>query len=216
MFFKKKCRQTAVVVHIYHWDVWQEIAKYLKQQRGEYTLYISLDIAISEEKIQQIKIAFPKAQMRLVPNKGMDILPFLSFIPELIKRGYQQVLKLHTKKGTTEFGDIWRKSVLDSLLSDCDSIAHAEAAFKANPDLKLLGPAAFFLSGKKLMLDNQPTLEWLCEAISETSIPREDWGFFAGSMFWSRPQTWKALAKWAKENKDLFCDTYAQDGLIVH
>ncbi|WP_217521781.1 glycoside hydrolase family 99-like domain-containing protein [Vibrio metschnikovii] len=216
MFFKRKRRKTAIVVHIYHWDVWQEIATRLKQQTGEYALYLTLDIASSKEKLQQLKKAFPAARIRLLPNKGMDILPFLSLIPELINSGYQQVLKLHTKKGTTEFGDIWRQNLLDALLSDSHSITNAESAFKSNLTLKLLGPAAFFLSGKKLMLENQAMLDLLCNSLLDKSLPDEDWGFFAGSMFWSRPQIWQQLAHWVNKHQDLFCETYHQDGLLVH
>ncbi|WP_350006874.1 glycosyltransferase [Vibrio metschnikovii] len=216
MLFKRKRRKTAIVVHIYHWDAWQEIATRLKQQTGEYALYLTLDIASSKDKLQQLKKAFPAAKIRLLPNKGMDILPFLSLIPELINSGYQQVLKLHTKKGITEFGDIWRQNLLDALLSDSHSITNAESAFKSNLTLKLLGPAAFFLSGKKLMLENQAMLELLCNSLLDNSLPDEDWGFFAGSMFWSRPQIWQKLAYWVNKHQDLFCETYHQDGLLVH
>lgn len=207
---------TAVVVHVYHWDIWQGIATRLKGLQGRYTLYITLDTAAPAAKLAELQKSFPEAQVRPFANQGMDILPFLQVIPELAEKGYQQVLKLHTKKGQTDFGPVWGEALLEALIGHANYLTHMEAAFNQNPSLALAGPSAFYLSGKKLMLGNQATLDSLSQTLLQQPLPQDDWGFFAGSMFWTRPQAWQKLASWATANTAAFAGDYQQDGQWVH
>jgi hypothetical protein len=207
---------TAIVVHIYNWDVWQPIAARLQQLPGGYQLYLTLSPEIDAERREQLTQALPTAKIRPYPNQGMDILPFLRLIPELIKQGYQQVLKLHTKKGQADFGLPWGQALIDGLIGDAESLRLVEQAFSQHPSLTLAGPAAFYLSGQKLMLGNQLALESLSQTLLQQPLPQADWGFFAGSMFWTRPQHWQTLADWAGANPSAFDGDYQQDGLLVH
>lgn len=208
--------RTAIVVHVYHWDIWGGIAEKLSRLEGHYRLYITLDELTSADRISQIQRSFPHARIRLSPNKGMDILPFLQLIPELVEKEFQQVLKLHTKKGQTDFGQLWGEALVESFIGKPESVTEVESAFTNNLSLNLVGPAAFYLSGQKLMLKNQSFLIKLSQEIFGQILPDVDWGFFAGSMFWSRPQSWQSLALWAKKNQSFFNALYQEDGQSVH
>lgn len=208
--------RTAIVVHIYHWDIWEGIAEKLSRLEDRYKLYITLDELTNFDRVSQIQRSFPQARIRTFPNEGMDILPFLQLIPELIEKKIQQVLKLHTKKGKTDFGQLWGEALVESLIGKPESVAEVEAGFINNLSLDLAGPAAFYLSGQKLMLKNQSFLMKLSQEIFSETPPEIDWGFFAGSMFWSRPQNWQPLAFWAQKNQHLFNASYQDDGQLVH
>lgn len=207
---------TAVLVHVYYWDVWQRIATHLKRLQGRYTLYITLDIDTPAAKLTELKKSFPDAQIRPFANKGMDILPFLHVIPELVEKGYQQVLKLHTKKGQTDFGPVWGEALIEALIGHANYLTQMEAAFNQQPSMALAGPSAFYLSGQKLMLGNQAALDSLSQTLLQQPLPHDDWGFFAGSMFWTRPQAWQKLASWAIANTATLSGDYQQDGQWVH
>lgn len=212
---------TAIVVHIYHLDVWAGIAQRLEALQGQWDLHLTLSEDTAKQLGAELKARFPKAQVHVFANQGMDILPFLRLVPQLVEQGYQQLLKLHTKKGISGFGQQWGECLLDALIGHPKAVAQAEAAFAKEPELALIGPAAFYLSGNKLMLDNQHQLLNLAQAIAQPAqaiqeLPSDDWGFFAGSMFWTQPSHWLTLAQWAVNNTPAFAADYALDGQLPH
>lgn len=208
--------QTAIVVHVYHLDVWPELANKLEVLKGEWDFYLTLSEETAKQLSADLQDRFPQAKLYVFPNLGMDILPFFQLVPKLIDQGYQQVLKLHTKKGSTDFGQHWGELLLDALIGHPDAVRHAELVFEQKTDLSLLGPAPFFLSGKKLMLGNQQRLQQLAKALLDQPLPEKNWGFFAGSMFWTRPQRWENLANWVIQNSQAFVHDYKQDGQLSH
>lgn len=217
----RKTAKTAVVVHLYHQDVWAFIAKRLEALQGDWDLHLTLSEDTVSQLEAELRARFPQAQLHIYPNQGMDMLPFLRLVPYLVEQGYQQLLKLHTKKGSTDFGPAWGEYLIDALIGHPQAITQAATAFTQEPQLALLGPAAFYLSDKKLMLNNQSQLLELIQdlatpAASQVQLPEQDWGFFAGSMFWTRPCIWLKLAQWAETQASNFDADYAQDGQLPH
>lgn len=178
--------RVAIVIHVFYLDLWPEIKSYLSILPAEMDVHITCCSENYDQVSAAVKSDVPNAEFHLLPNEGMDVLPFLRLIPELKKRGYGLVCKLHTKRGCGPHGAIWRHHLLRNLVGDQRMIHGALKAFEGNPELALAGPADLYMSGEFLMYNNRPKLEAIHRQL-ETGRPfPEDWGFFAGSMFWAR------------------------------
>lgn len=157
----------------------------------------------------------PAATLVAFPNRGMDVIPFLSLVPRLKALGYKGVVKLHTKKGSDDSARIWAddlftRSIQPEFVTRCCDV------LKDQPSLDFVGFGDYFLSARRLMLGNGEALEKLVTELgSQVSLPA-DWGFFAGTMFAARLDALMPLSSWAENNAALIDTAYKQDGLLVH
>lgn len=210
----------AIAVHVYYPEIWPEIAQRLKALDQPFVLDITTPPDLANAVEEAVKQDFPAARIHPTPNQGMDILPFLSLVPLWQYEGILAVCKLHTKKGDDDGIAIqWRKHLLDMLVGHPDIPAQIARAFTENPQLSLVGPAALYLSGQRLMYNNQAALEQLNQTLHHSPLPQSDWGFFAGTMFWARPDALAPLAKHAGLATRTAPDNphqYAKDGQREH
>jgi lipopolysaccharide biosynthesis protein/GT2 family glycosyltransferase/CDP-glycerol glycerophosphotransferase (TagB/SpsB family) len=227
----------AIAVHIYYPELWDEISAYLSKINQPFDLFVTVTDEHQLEITSAIQAYFPNAIIKTVANQGMDILPFLSLIPELVeakyqavcklhtKKGsaelgamYQAVCKLHTKKGSAELGAIWRQALLHSLIGSDQTVELITSSFSGNHQVAMVGTGAFYLSAQKIrQTDNTIYLQQLYQQLNLTSLPN-DWGFFAGSMFWVKPEILMPLSLVVNEHSNWFTtpsDTQ-QDGKIEH
>lgn len=188
----------AFVVHVYYPELWPEIADRLLAMEHPVDLYVTTCAELEARVQGAVLTAFPAAKVCVFPNVGMDILPFLSLVNQLAESGYTAVCKLHTKKGDGVLAAQWRTAMLDTLIGTPKSVQLVAQAFAADSLLQLAGPAEYFQSAQKLMLDNEPAVSDLYVGLrgqsGRVTVPG-DWGFFAGTMFWSRPALLKPLAE---------------------
>ena len=106
LFFKEKfiSNKIAVILHVGNINVFKEIVK-------DYPKFFKFDLYIScnnQNDYNIIKNMFPKANINLFENKGMDIGPFLQMIK--LDLDYDFYIKLHTKSDKK-----WRKSLIDPI-----------------------------------------------------------------------------------------------------
>lgn len=212
--------KVAVVVHVYYPELWPEIAARLRALSHPFDLWITTTTDRQESVTAQVRADFAEARIHARPNAGMDVLPLLHLVPELVRHGYVAVCKLHTKQGDGELAEVWRGVMLDALVGD-DALFHQTAqAFASNPVLHLAGPASLYQSVRKLMLDNAPELERFWSLWTGLAWPQDgtfDWGFFAGTMFWVRPETLQPLATALLEHAGAWWEAgYQKDGQAVH
>jgi lipopolysaccharide biosynthesis protein len=146
-----------------------------------------------------VQAGFPSAEIHCFPNKGMDVLPFLRLLPVLKCRNYSLVCKLHTKRGVEPLGSVWRQHLISSLVGNRRSVQTVLKAFSENPDLMMAGPSNLYVSAKLVMYKNRSTLEQLNKILCPESRMPEDWGFFAGSMFWARIDSLLPIASAAEQ-----------------
>jgi GT2 family glycosyltransferase/glycosyltransferase involved in cell wall biosynthesis len=212
----------AIAVHVYYPELWPEIAQRLKAIQHPFVLDITTPPNQAAHVETVVKQDFPAARIHVTPNQGMDILPFLSLVPHWQKEGILAVCKLHTKRG--DGGPIathWRKHLLDTLVGHPDTPSQIAQAFTWHPQLSLVGPAIFYLSGQRLVYENKATLAQIQLALGQGPLPQEDWGFFAGTMFWARPAALAPLANLvassaASHSTAAFSGEYAKDGRDEH
>lgn len=212
----KSPQKLAIAVHVYYPELWWEIASRLKKITCAFDLYITTPPDQAIPVMSAIRSDFPRAQIQVKPDRGMDILPFLEQIPALIEEKYLAVCKLHTKKGHGDYGFLWRQVMLDSLIGDSTTFAACAAAFARHPELQLIGPASLYLSARQHMLGNAPILEALFQHLQNRPLPNRDWGFFSGTMFWIRPELLPRLACYSLQNIGKFETTYQKDGQLAH
>lgn len=205
--------KVAVVAHVFYEDLWPEISLRLHAVPGPFDLIVTVSPGSSLAK--RVLASWPMAEIREVPNSGRDIGPFLRVLPLLLQRGYDVVCKLHTKRGATE-PDTWRHMLLEGVLGNKAQVRQILGWFENDPDLATVGPNELYLHGERFIGPNAATLARLFRRIegSNASIPSE-WGFFAGSMFWIRPEVLRGLGT-LNLLPELEEDNNSYDGQVAH
>jgi GT2 family glycosyltransferase/glycosyltransferase involved in cell wall biosynthesis len=206
-----------IAVHVYYPEIWPEIALRLKALDHTFVLDITTPPEQAAGVEQTVKLDFPAARIHVTPNQGMDILPFLSLVPLWQKENVLAVCKLHTKKGDNgAVATQWRKHLIDTLIGHPGIPNQMVRAFTEHPHLSLVGSADLYLSGQRLIFENEPTLQQLNHELNQNRLPEVDWGFFAGTMFWVRPSTLHNLARLASRLDLGVRHNYSKDGQFEH
>jgi lipopolysaccharide biosynthesis protein len=184
--------KVAVVVHLFYADLWDEIAGWLKNIPTAFDLFVSVPQENAEELRAIVLRDHLQAQVIAVPNVGRDVGAFFAVLPQVLAGNYAVLCKLHTKKGSTH-PEAWRDLLLRGLLGNKMLVARILHAFAREPELALAGPREVYLFGPDQMTENRQKVERLTRALyPNRSIPG-DWGFFAGTMFWARPDLFRPL-----------------------
>ena len=185
--------KVGVVLHVYHEEVVSEIIEKLKLIDKKFELFITTPLGVNSYSIKELLASFPDARYFKIPNKGRDVFPFFKIFNEF--EHCNIVLKIHTKKGVTNYGDIWRGLSLDSLLHSSEYINEIISKLHHEPETVIAGPEIFYGSGRRLMYGNHDNILKICENINLEYKEVMDWGFFAGTMFWFKPEIYKVLAR---------------------
>lgn len=203
----------AVVVHAFYEEELRYLCSKLEEVllssiQGSDDVDIIITIPQSRAQLGDIVHHLPKTKVVLVDNLGMDILPFIQLIPSLLQ--YDWIMKLHTKKGEGELGHKWFMECVDAFVGDRYIFEQNVEILKSHPEWAMAGLLPFFLSSKRLQFSNDYQS---IGRLWQVSINRE-WGFFAGSFFWIKPQ---AVAEEFKLiNSRLFSASVKKDGGIEH
>lgn len=213
--FSKACY--AVVAHLYYFDLLDELFCCVDNIDMECDLIFTLPLWGSDKIEKKAKARYPKALILRYPNRGRDIGPFIDLIPHLIDRNYVAVLKIQTKKGYYEagklrvdMGDAWRELALSHLAGTPRVIEEVARCFERYSTLNMIGPAPLLVSLEKYPMTGHEVL--VDKLVGES---RSNLNFFAGTMFWVRPQCLKHLV----DHLDLSSfapETGENDGNIAH
>jgi lipopolysaccharide biosynthesis protein len=213
----------AVAAHVYYEDTWTDIAEALKRVAIPFDLLVTTNPG-RERFIERVRAEFPDADIEVVENRGRDLRPFLS----LLERGrldrYRYVCKIHSKKSITAgrrpyLGALWRRRLLFDLLA-APGIAKAIVdRFERDASIGMIGSRAFRIPSEVYpeelaWVGNRPITLALAEKMG---VPPEGFrlDFFAGTMFWVRPE---ALAPLRRLELAEACldEQGAVDGVIEH
>jgi GT2 family glycosyltransferase len=185
--------RVAVLVHAHYPHIWPDIADRLAQLQHPFDLVVTAPDTVCQQLGPSIQQRFPGAQL-LPVQADSDLAAFVAALPTLLAQPYLAICKLHTKQGHGEQGTVWRQAMLDALIGHPDSFDNVVQAFANEPRLTIAGPAELYLSAQRLMLDNRTELENIFQQHHAHGVPAHDWGFFAGSCLWVRPQAIAHLA----------------------
>lgn len=211
--------RTAVVIHLYYEDTWNDIKQTLSAIQEPFDLIVTTTAEKHATVNTSVKVQYPGAEIYVVENRGRDIRPFMAVLPLLLHRTYNAVLKLHSKKSLHRGdGDLWRKTLLAQLLPSV-GVQSMWDTLNQYPSLGLIAPAGNVLNVQRYMGSNQAWVAKLVDELGESAkwLSQSRPWFAAGSMFWLKPQAIQSLLECPSVRNDLFEDEKGQiDGTLAH
>lgn len=214
--------EVAVILHLFYFDLWRDIASYLARIPAPFALYVSIPSRFAPEVVRDIAIRFPQVEFRITDNRGRDIAPFLRWLSEIRDLGYTAVCKIHSKRSPhlaggqgwrPEDGESWRSQIYEELLGSQRLVERIIGAFSTNSRLGMVGPAGSLLNYLDVVGDNQESVR---ELMRRLAIPDENFTFFAGSMFWFRPEALKSVVDLQLRLSDFPPEKGQVDGTLAH
>lgn len=206
-----KKHDVAVILHIHYADVWPELKKHLKRlTKIGFDLYVTVT---QPDLVKQIKSDFSFAHIRIVENRGRDILPFIETLRAIHKHNYTAICKLHSKKSAYRTdGDKLRNELYDSLLGNPASIKKIIESFYADPLKGMLVPGKYLI---KHTDHNMTYDKEIVETLSQTMDIAFKYSYFpAGSMFWFRQSALSRILHLGNQHFDV--EEGLADGTNAH
>jgi glycosyltransferase involved in cell wall biosynthesis len=211
-----KNNSTAVVLHLFYTELFDEIRANLDFLGDKFDLYVS----VPEEKesfVETIRRYYPDAQILKVENRGRDLAPFLEFLKIILPLEYDNLLKIHTKETVHRPDGIsWRKDVFKKLLGSENQIEIIKSNFSSNSSIAMIGPKDHVLDSLYYNGSNHDKIQSLLyKAGFPQSVP-ESFHFVASTMFWAKPEVFKPLLKMRIETSSFESEPLPIDGGLPH
>lgn len=208
----------AVCLHLYFVELWPEIRDHLAALPEPHDLIVTVPNFAATAQLAQIAVDCPNVLFVPTPNRGRDVLPWLRLLCSGVFDGYQYVCKLHGKKSThADHGADWRRDTMAALLGTTANAAALVAALDASPAVGVLGPEATWVdaSADRARAKNRRQLDGLAARLGlGSSAPLEP--FFAGTMFWFRPNALQPLAGLNLQPIEFEPEMGQTDGTLAH
>lgn len=208
--------RAAVVVHAFYLDVFDEILRYAQRLHQRHVLFVTTPASNEVHVRRRLEQSGREFVLRIVDNRGRDILPFLTVLPEIRRLGFNYLIKAHTKRSPHRVdGDAWRQQLYGALLSH-DGVERALRLMYEDAEIGLLGPpehfvpmATYYGSNRDRILELAAKLGLDEEAVVET-------GFFAGTMFAARTDAFVPLLSLNLQPDDFEEEEGQVDGTLAH
>ncbi|WP_200333347.1 rhamnan synthesis F family protein [Thiocystis violacea] len=191
-----------IMAHVFFVDLFPELCRYLAKMPVAYHLMVSVSSQADRERVLgQRALLGDKAQLtvKVLPNRGRDIAPLIVGFREEIA-ALDVVGHIHTKRssytGSPQFGEDWRRYLLESMLGDETRFRAVLAQFAVDASVGLIYPETFpgLPYWAHTWLSNRAHAEALLGRLGFTDV---DFGQYidypAGSMFWARTQALRPL-----------------------
>lgn len=210
-------KKVCVILHLYYVDLWVYFLPYLKRIDTDIDLYVTITDGHSglfTDIHDAVVTEFPQAHIYSLPNRGMDVAPFLYVMNEIFlsKRTYDVMVKLHSKKSLAhsfELGERWRNQLTDALLGSLPKLQNGYFACVGS-DKAMVGSSSWILTQKVIGYEQQFFSE---------NITFSDYEFVAGTMFMANfhlIMDWFVLESIYDRFYKEFKDGYIGDGSIAH
>ena len=207
----------AIVIHAFYDDVFVEILEYLK---NIVDLPMKLYVTTTPEKEGVIhKLLVSQScnfLLRVVENRGRDILPFMKIMPEVISAGHDFFVKVHTKKSPhRKDGNEWRKDLYDKLI-DGATMKEGIRILKENPSIGIFCPDGHFVEMSYFWGSNAERVIHLASRMGVEPNALPGLNFIAGSMFIARVDAIIPLLNLAIDDSDFELELGQTDGTLAH
>lgn len=213
----QKSHNTAVFLHLFYSDMWDELKLYLDNLRGDFDLFISIPNSANVD-IELFTAYHRDTYIYRCNNRGRDVAPFLAMYTVALRHQYEQALKLHTKKSKhRQDGDIWRTDLYQKLLGTPELIQTIVQTFDKDLAHRLgtIAPAGHVVSSEYYLASNQENIEKLARR-ANLNYFGDEFRFVAGSMFWFRMESFLPLSALHLENDDFEPENGQVDGTLAH
>ena len=174
----------AVLIYVFHTEVWDELYELLLPLKE----YLKIDIALCKDndnlKIETDLKNFNLIKIRYVENRGVDIGPFLLQLQDLDEDEYPYFIKLHSKKSIINKFE-WKNILFNCLIGSKDIL------FKNIETLdkdRKIGAITDKTTIMEKVGHNQDHISVLSRLLN---LKTKEKAFMAGSMFMSRTKVFK-------------------------
>lgn len=212
----EKRHPTAVVLHLFYTDLFDEIRTRLDLLGSDFDLYVSItqDNANFSETILNY---YPNAHVLVVENRGRDIAPFIEYLKIILPLEYEILLKFHTKETIHRLDGVsWRKDVFNKLLGSKNQIEIIKTVLSNDLSIGMIGPKDHVLDSRYYMGSNRDQVQSLLyKAGYPQSLP-ESFSFVASTMFWAKPNLFKPLLGMKIETESFESEPLPVDGCLPH
>ncbi|MDY8108880.1 rhamnan synthesis F family protein [Fulvimarina sp. 2208YS6-2-32] len=209
--------RVVVFVHVFHRDVWSEIAAHLAEAMDRpFALVLTCPHPSMDLDVPQTPHLAGWTRIT-TENRGRDVLPFLTALRG-VDQSFEFGLKLHTKRSVHRTdGDAWRRFIANSLLRKDAQGLVALGAMEAVPSIGLVAAQNHLMPLKNRLVLNRTHVRTIMDR-TESTVPLAQLAegtFAAGTMFWFRRD---ALAPFARDDlASLFGPERAElDGTAAH
>ena len=184
----------AIQVHVYYEELIIDIIHKVNCIPVNFDLFISTDSEYKKKFIYNYILNNSKAnkfEIRIMNNKGRDVLPLLTQLNNHIKK-YKYFCHLHTKKSKhINFGDEWRNYLFNNLLGNSDIISEILTEFENNNHLGIIFPEVYYkvfeTFGKNILGSNLKYMNSLIIKFAPyLRLSTNNLDFPMGNMFWAR------------------------------
>jgi glycosyltransferase involved in cell wall biosynthesis len=206
--------------HFFYPELADDFMRKLGANRGRCDLLLSTDSEAKARILRQSTAGHEGGEVviRVVPNRGRDLGPFLTEFAEEIARDYDVVGHAHAKRslclGDPRPGETWREFLWQNLLGDRHPAMDVIIGrFAADAHLGLVFPADPHLSH----WDANLTLATELAARMGIEEPLPPYfGFPIGTMFWARPSALEPILALGLGWDDYPVEPVPIDGTILH
>lgn len=209
--------RVAVCLHLFYPDLWPRLHQALRSIPEPWDLYVTVPAYACTRALQQVARDCPSVRFLPGTNRGRDVLPFLQLLAQGVFDRYDAVCKLHSKRSPhMDSGSAWLDQVLHALLGSPAHVQTLLARFRSEPQLGLLGPQSLAIHpGNPLhRAKNHQALQALSARSGITTASSAP--FFAGTMFWFRPQAMAHLRQLSLNASDFPLEMAQTDGTLAH
>jgi len=214
---ENKHKKICVILHLFYVDLWGYFLPYLRNIDTNIDLYVTITDGHSGQftDIHDAIIGeFPEAFIYSLPNRGMDVAPFIYVMNDIFlrRRTYDVMIKLHSKKSLAhsyELGERWRNQLTDALLGSLPKLQNGYYACVGS-DNTMVGSSAWVQTQNVLGYEQQ---------FFKEEITFSNYEFVAGTMFMAN---FNLIMDWFTKNSiyerfyKTFQDGYIGDGSIAH
>lgn len=184
-----------IQVHAFYEDLMPEIIEKTNNIPVKFDLYITTNNIIKQNIIEKLIKSTSKAnkyEIKIVENKGRDVLPYLTQLKDVIKK-YKYVCHLHTKK--TKFdpilGEKWRNYLYNNLFGDKDLISEILSDFENNSKLGVIFPETYYFEKENVLKYNKNNIKYMNYILNQIYKNNnykigEKIIFPSGNMFWAK------------------------------
>ena len=182
----------AIQAHVYYEDLIGEIINKTNNIPVKFDLYITTTSLEKFKIIKKYVKKFSKSYkyyIKIVKNKGRDVLPLLIQMKNNIKK-YKYICHIHSKKRiNTNFGENWRKYLYENLLGNSEIISDILNDFENTKKLGFIFPETFYPLRKFASILRKKEKKYI-DLILNKIFPGYKIGkkfdFPVGNMFWAK------------------------------
>jgi GT2 family glycosyltransferase len=209
----------AVICHLFHMDVVNEIHQYLANIPFPADLFISTDALDKHDLLEHRFGDWDRGRVtiRIMPNRGRDLAPKLVGFRDAHAR-YEYVLHIHSKASRHDkMLAPWRGFLLENLLGSKEIIYSVFEVFSRQPQIGIVFPQHYeYIRHWLDWGSNYVLAQALATRLGIAVSPQQTLDFPSGSMFWARTAALSPLLDLGLSFSDFPQETGQTDGTLGH